>query len=491
MARVVLLVWLLVVAIALVQAQWDIRQSLGTKSPYWSEGSTAVTPPPNGCSAIHINLLSRHGSRYPTNGDVEDLDKLESKIKKYKKYINSSYAYIKSWTNPYPVSEEGFLSLTGQQELFGLAQRFNASYYPLLAQPYAPDVYQMQSTQIPRAGVSASSFAQGFLQGQGGLGNSHFQPPYIYSNSLSLDYLRFFDNCAVYTEAMDNGTINKNEADSYKAEQYPPIAARVQEALGVGLNWNVSKKDVDAMLTACAFEVAVFDKYDGWCPLFSPADIDVFAYIGDLEDYWERSYGSEFGYKISSVILQDIVTTMQGVIAKNSSDYEFQKGYFRFGHAEDIIPMTTLLGLFKSDYPLTANLSQSQIQSRTWSGSVISPFSANLAFILYECSGDTYRVKLTHNEVEYTFPGCDDLFCPFDQFTSIYASALAFNFTEACTPPAPLTTPRTATVSMLVFSIAVVVAFAAGANIVLIFAVAYFRKNKFTHAQTKYGPLNP
>jgi len=474
----------LLVLLGVVSSQWTIRHHLGTQSPYWSENSTTPSPAPEGCSPIHLNLLSRHGVRFPTKGDISSLTELAGLVQQYNKYIPDSFAYIKNWTNPYPVTQQGFLAFSGEEELFLMGQRYNNTYYPVLSQQYFPDVYVMQSTQVPRTGASASSFAQGYLQGTGKIGPSGYQPTYIFSDTPSLDILRFFDNCPRYTLAMDDGTINADQADIYANEKYPSIASRVAQTLGVSGEWDITVDQLDWMFTACAFEISVFNKTDGWCALFMEEDILVYEYASDLEEYWEKSYGSGIGYQISAVVLQQIVSVMEGVMAQ-ASGYQNQKAYLRFAHAEDIIPMAALLGLFKDDYPLTANTSQGQIQNRNWTTSVISPFGANFAFALYNCSGE-YRVKLTHNEVEYQFPGCSDIYCPYTEFKSLYAKALALNFTETCALPQKGNSEPTKTVSVTFFSVGIILSFVGGAFIILFGLYVYYRKRQ---EMWKYSPF--
>lgn len=338
----------------------------------------------------------------------------------------------------------------------------------------------MQSTQVPRTGVSASSFAQGYLQGLGGIGPNGFQPPYIFSNTPAYDYLRFFDNCAEYVQAMDNRTINEDEADKYLAETYPAIALRVAEMLGVAGIWQISTKTLDSMFSACAFEVAVFNKTDGWCVVFSPLDISIYEYGSDLADYWTRSYGSQLGYQIGSVVLQNVVATIDGVIA---NQLPTQKAYLRFAHAETIIPLYAVLGLYKDPYSLTASLTQEQIDNRVWTTSIIAPFAGNLAFSLYSCGSD-YQVKLTANEVETPIPGCGgQIYCPYTTFKTLYASALSFNFTSACAIPSPPTRPTKNKVSVDEFAVGMVVAFAIGGGLVFVGAVIYFRRQylRYSH----------
>jgi multiple inositol-polyphosphate phosphatase/2,3-bisphosphoglycerate 3-phosphatase len=464
--------WVLVLLMmSCVFGAWNIQENLATRTPYWSQGSREPSPTPEGCNLVHLDLVSRHGARNPTNGDVTALTKLADSVKNYNAYISDNFGWIKNWTNPFVAAQQGYLSFSGQEELFYMGHRYNSTYSPLFSQQYFPDVYVMQSTQVPRTGVSASSFAQGYLQGLGRLPNN-FLPPYIFSNTAAYDYLRFFDNCEEYVQAMKNGTINEDEAEAYSQANYPAIAARVAAMLGVNGIWNISNDVLDSMFTACAFEVAVFNKTDGWCAIFSPSDISVYVYVSDLEDYWTRSYGTALGYKIGSVVLQNVVSTIDAVINGSSPT---QKAYLRFAHAETILPLYAVLGLYKDNFTLTANLTQDQIDSRVWTTSVIAPFAGNLAFSLYSCGGSDYKIKLTTNEVETQMPGCGgEMYCPYTTFKSIYADALAFNFTRACENSLTKHTKHTITRAEL--AIGIVVAFIFGASLVLVGAVVYFRR---------------
>jgi len=291
---------------------------------------------------------------------------------------------------------------------------------------------------------------------------------------IKIDYLRFFDNCAQYVQAMDNGTINEDESDTYIKQNYPAIAARVAQMLGVTGIWQISVDTLDTMLSACSFEVAVYNKTDGWCTVFSPSDILIYEYGSDLSDYWTKSYGSQLGYQIGSVVLQNIVATMDAVIANNLPT---QKAFLRFAHAEDVIPLSAVLGLYKNSYPLTANLSQNEIDGRVWTTSIVAPFAANLAFFLFSCGSSSFSVKLTVNEVDTPFPGCGgEIYCPYNTFKSIYSSALSFNFTAACTIPSPPIHNTHSTVSVDEFAVGVVVSFAIGAALAFAGGLIYVRR---------------
>jgi hypothetical protein len=62
--------------------------------------------------------------------------------------------------------------------------------------------------------------------------------------------------------------------------------------------------------------------------------------------------------------------------------------YFYYIFSIKIIPLVTLLGLFKDDRSsFYANISLETLRKRNFSSSLVSPFSANALFVLYNCEG--------------------------------------------------------------------------------------------------------
>lgn len=412
---------------------FDVRQHLSTKSPYFS-----LLPPnnthPDGCQAIHLDLVARHGSRDPTSGDINALNVLAADLAKYGPYItNSSFFWMKTWTNPFLLINQGYLSPSGEREHYHLGERNDVAFSPLLNQTYLPNVYVIQSTQVSRTGVSASAYTYGFLHDKGDVGPYNYEPVFVSTESASLDVtLRFFDVCQQYVQAVSNNTINSRESDKYIARHYPIIAESVAKRLGVYGVWNITNSDVDTLFSACAFEASVDLRTDGYCTLFTPEEVEIYEYAEDLDNYYVKGYGAGFGYEISAPLLQNIVQGIDKIIAGKNS---VEAAYLRFAHAETVMPLVSLLGLFKDEKPITADSTQEEIENRKWRTSIISPFAANLMFVLYKCDAGDFRVKLLHNEVEYLIPGCDAIDCTYTQFKKVFNTALNYNFTKVCDIP--------------------------------------------------------
>ena len=49
-------------------------------------------------------------------------------------------------------------------------------------------------------------------------------------------------------------------------------------------------------------------------------------------------------------------------------------------------------------------------------------FASNLAFVLFQCNEDQYRVGAYVQERPVNLPGCSEQLCPFSEFTAKYGS---------------------------------------------------------------------
>jgi len=422
-------------------SDFNIRQRLATKTPYWSSNDFKDPEVPKNCRAepVHVNLLARHGSRYPEDGDINNFYTLQTTLQQNGKYItNPQFDWMKTWQTPYTASIAGLLNSNGAEEHYNLSKRIQKAVYPVLSQAYSPVAYPIQATQVSRASMSGNSFGYGLFEETGQLGSSKYTPFYIYTESTDDDLsLRFFDNCPSYTLNVEDNSDLSYDSTQYLAVNMDNIISKVSSRLGLPPNsWNLTSSDVKTMYKGCAFDIGVDNITDMFCALFDEDDIEVFEYSSDLDDYYANGYGYDLSYQISCPLLNDFFYVMDDFI--NGTNTEL-KSKLRFAHAETVMPFIALLGLFDDSEPLHWNSSQSTIDNRQWRTSRIAPFASNIAFVLYDCD-DGYRVKLMHNEEEYEFPGCGEMYCPYERVQQIYSAVSYDNcdFSTLCSlPPSP------------------------------------------------------
>lgn len=103
----------------------------------------------------------------------------------------------------------------------------------------------------------------------------------------------------------------------------------------------------------------------------------------------------------------------------------------------------TALGLFKDDKPLLAS-NMAEMVNRQFRTSDISPYSANVGFVLYACdelshsvtnAERTFMLQLHVNEKIVHIPGCAALMCPYEQARKMYEDLIdRCNIKEVCDP---------------------------------------------------------
>lgn len=357
-------------------------------------------------------------------------------------------AWMQNWTNPFSADSSGYLVTEGSLEHFGIGQRFAALHQELLGDNgFDPTKTIFQNTQVERTAVSGQAFAAGLYNQHGDLPNRG-SPIYAYNLLKKSDpTLRPFDMCPPYDEQAAVMAGNP-EFVNWINDQVMPLLPRLTKYFGA----EVTLKTYKAIHTACSYEYAVFNQSDYFCSLLEETDFKVWEYAGDIDRYYTRSYGLPIAVEIGAPLLQDLAKTMKakfGAFASTASvSPSLETSYFRFAHAETMEPILSILGMYKDAEPLRANWTWAQIDARKFRGSLIFPFATNLYMNGYDCSNasglpDRFLIKMQHNERDVLIPGCvaqGDIspFCGFSEFQRAYASELAINFTNICTPqPTP------------------------------------------------------
>ena len=104
---------------------------------------------------------------------------------------------------------------------------------------------------------------------------------------------------------------------------------------------------------------------------------------------------------------------------------------FQFGHSETVVQVFTALGLFKDQERLLAT-NMVKMRNRNFRTSKISPYSANIVFVLYACEDlrhvhdtddrniTTYVLKILVNEEPVTIPACNKKQCLYSVVKKYY-----------------------------------------------------------------------
>lgn len=160
----------------------------GLKSEPISEGN--FYPPV--CRPKQLSLALRHGTRYPSSGDVKRIAKFLLKLKDVE--LHSDFTELSTWRNDFIKDREKVLSESGYQENIDIASRFIENF-PALFEAVVMDrkLFEFIASGTQRTKASADGFAQGMADKL-----SLSKDEVISSLELRNDLLRFFEQCDNY-----------------------------------------------------------------------------------------------------------------------------------------------------------------------------------------------------------------------------------------------------------------------------------------------------
>lgn len=109
-------------------------------------------------------------------------------------------------------------------------------------------------------------------------------------------------------------------------------------------------------------------------------------------------------------------------VSSSSGDKVSEAVTVQIGHAETLIPLLTLLDMFKDDTRLKSTNFATQ-QNRTFRSSRFVPYTANLLVALYDCP-DGIRMGVRLNEKPLTLPGLSESVPMYEDVKKRYSALL-------------------------------------------------------------------
>ncbi|KAG1711484.1 hypothetical protein DVH05_008736 [Phytophthora capsici] len=342
---------------------------------------------------IQTQIVARHGIRYPTGGSIFEIYNLLDRLKPFEDLLP---AWMRNYTLPYNLSVEGELAVSGKDELRKLAVRHLVRSGLNRPETYSKEKFRIAHTCVARTRDSAIAFV-----------NSFFENPedveYIEYPKDKDVLLRFFDQCPRYQrEVKRNQTAQVQLRQFQNCSTMTKVARWLKQSLGLKEeSINFSAKDLMTVQSACAFDIALYHHKHHWCSITSKTFIRSLEYLDDLEQFYWIGGGYKINYEMASLLLREIFYTMKEKATGKST----LVGNFFFAHAETTLP---LLGYGDRTF-LLANATETDIESRGFRSSILSPFAANIAFHLYKrtSSDEDFYVEILINEKEFQSLGVD------------------------------------------------------------------------------------
>lgn len=375
------------------------------------------------CTPQGLFLFNRHTTRYPDKDDivkmVDAMPRLKSSILEAAKngtvhLCKSDLDALSNWTLQFRPEDDNHVTPSGRNVSYDQAKRFLAMF-PKLFSPFRASDYVVGFTSRVRTLETAQAFLRGLLSEQEySEVEKNFLPPQD-------DILQFHKEC---------DKISKNKGGTpaaVEAYEKGPHWQRLLDTLSWRLGFNVTKADLKMLLRACQFEYAIFDT-SPWCAVFTEADLKAVEFREDLDDYYKDGYGHERNYAQACPVIKELVSRLE-VMSKEP--IQPNKILF-FSHAGGFKKVIARLGLYRDSKAPASDGLCSQAD-RQWRSSLLCPFNANVAFVLFKCPKDTHEVVTFLNERPQQIPGCPSHRCPLETFLKIYKGpADTCNITEIC-----------------------------------------------------------
>ncbi|CAN3360382.1 phytase Pho112p [Diutina catenulata] len=391
--------------------QFRLQTYLGGSAPYVQHPGFGLSPDtPQGCSVEQVQLLSRHGERYPTVSKGKKMRKLHKKLSEAKwegdlsflnslGYFVSDDKYLGKETDP--ENAKGPYTGIANLELHGEA--FRKRYADL----YDPngDAFPVFTSNGDRVFHSAEAFARGFLNGTR-------EAKFVVlgeDKSMGLNSLTPRHGCKEYNE--DTEETAKKYDDSY----LDGLVERLSPA-------KIDKKDAFLLFDYCAYEFNVRGN-SPICQIPLLEEYVAYSYSKDLTKYYSSGPGNPWAKTVGSVTLKALVELFESP----------EKIWLSFTHDTDLDHFLSALGLVTPE----KDLDPSEIDfTRAYNHAYVVPQGARIYTEKLKCGNDEY-VRFVLNDAVYPLRGCTSgpgMSCKMEDFKDI-VSKLDHNIAEKCKVP--------------------------------------------------------
>ncbi|XP_072940660.1 multiple inositol polyphosphate phosphatase 1-like [Epargyreus clarus] len=291
------------------------------------------------------------------------------------------------------LTDEGYL------EMVGIGSRLREAFRELLAR-IEEGSYRFRSAY----GHWMEDGVSGFITG---LTNETL---IIEESNATYDILAPYEACPKYRHDVKRNPLTYIEVSKYESSnEYTAMKHGLERRIGV--KNGLSNSNITALYDLCRYTWSgVQNKPSPWCALFSPEDLKVLEYVGDLRHYYRNGYGTPMNIIFGRIPMADLFKTF----SENREGFG-KKLTTYFSHATMMDMVLSALGLSKDETPLTGKYRDPK---RKWKTSTLSAFGVNLMAVLNRCTVNNlteYKVVFYFNEDLLTSI-CNGGICSWQEF---------------------------------------------------------------------------
>ena len=256
-------------------------------------------PLPTGSNITWLNMLSRHGSRYPTTGSGAYQFGVKHQNQTGKTNFTGELSFLNNWS--YKLGAE-ILVPVGKQELFDSGVLHYYSYGHLY--PNNGTKLIARSTTQDRMTQSAEYFLAGFF-GLQWTQNATLELMIENNTGIWNNTLAGYDNCNNSNAGVSTGGTN---ASTQWYQTYLVNATSRLANLAPGYNWTAA--DSYNAQSLCAYETVAFG-YSQFCDLFTYPEWQGYEYSVDISFAGNDAFQSPTGRAVGIGYVQELLARLQ------------------------------------------------------------------------------------------------------------------------------------------------------------------------------------
>ncbi|QRV98153.1 histidine phosphatase family containing protein [Ceratobasidium sp. AG-Ba] len=275
----------------------QVAYNLGAYAARYVVPGPISTEVPSGCTVSMINILQRHGARYPTEDAAGAIQSALSKARSAHNITDKSLKFVPRFSYP---------NMTEQLVPFGRNQSYISGR--IIAAKYAAleNSIFVRSAPLHRVFESSRWWRQGFEGGSFNVSIPSLPEPdlviLVANNTLNVT------TCTAAEKLSPKpGHVKSQE---WIAQFVPDITKHLNHHLHGA---NLDNEDTLSLMSLCGFDTAFRNgSASPWCGVFNATDFENYEYFVDLSEYYSNSYGSQYAPSEGVGWVNELISRLTG-----------------------------------------------------------------------------------------------------------------------------------------------------------------------------------
>ncbi|KIJ13340.1 hypothetical protein PAXINDRAFT_170615 [Paxillus involutus ATCC 200175] len=355
----------------------EVQQAWTTYSPYFAAADYKL--PPEHCEITQVNLLQRHGARFPTASSSRKMKVPLQKLMDVTSYSDKTFEFLNTFE--WDLGEADLIP-RGAKEAFESGSEHYMRYKHLITSDQLPFV---RASGGQRVIDSAANWTTGFAVSSG-----HVYLPKV---SVIISEAEGANN-TLDDSMCPNAHSIKEQAYVWRDSFTAAIVDRINKAVpGADLD----NADIAELMPLCAFETLYHGTASPFCGLFTVEEWQAREYYSDILKYYKTGHGNPLGPVQGIGYVNELIARLLGKPVEDQTQtnrtldtspvtFPLDRNFYAdFSHDNQMVAIYSAIGLFRQDEPPSP---WKLDPARTWRISRMTPFSARMITEKLRCDDD-------------------------------------------------------------------------------------------------------